>query len=272
VSGAEILGWVGLLIGVVGIGLTVWQHRRSRIGGRLAFMSSGDRLIGFGDASLPERLQLLYDGREVPRLTKTEVIFWNAGVAFLRGHDVVPGDPLRVEVAEGAEILDLALTKVTNRLNAVSVVIDAPRTVAVTFDYLEPGDGARLEVLHTGKRVRAAVRGTIRGMPAGIQDRGGIPEAFDEGIAPRPIVREALWVGGVLTVMSGAAVALYLLKVPEGFGAGLRPWYVDVGLLAAILLSLMVFVVTLFALMGFARGFAATRNLPWGLSLRMPTA
>jgi hypothetical protein len=46
--------------------------------------------------------------------------------------------------------------------------------IVLSFDYLNPGDGAVFELLHTDKKPYPVVVGTIRGVPNGVRDWGRI--------------------------------------------------------------------------------------------------
>jgi hypothetical protein len=47
-----------------------------------------------------------------------------------------------------------------------------PNSVLCEFDYLDPGDGATIEILHTDEKSYPSILGTIRGMPRGLRDWG----------------------------------------------------------------------------------------------------
>src|SRR4051812_46900005 len=114
--------WIATAIGsLIGAVVSYWFYVRSRRGGRLAFAYGGSTLIGFENAELPREVRVEYAGQVVPRLAKTEIILWNAGEALLRGEDIAPMDPVRVELADDATILDVMITRVTRDANHVEV-------------------------------------------------------------------------------------------------------------------------------------------------------
>lgn len=52
-----------------------------------------------------------------------------------------------------------------------------PTMAVFTFDFLDPNDGAALEILHTSEKKNPKVLGTIRGVPKGIVSWGDFSEA-----------------------------------------------------------------------------------------------
>ncbi len=77
-----------------------------------------------------------------------------------------------LRVPAGASILDAALLVQSRPTNAVQVAIDSDDqsiAVNVRFDYLEPRQGAVIEVLHTAESPEAIeATGTVLGIPKGI--------------------------------------------------------------------------------------------------------
>jgi hypothetical protein len=134
------------------------------------------RLIGGDDKALPNEVEISFRGQVVERLTRTHIVFWNSGKALLRGSDIVEDDPLRCECAEGSRILDARVVTSTRPSTKFAVQFNSniPDRVAFTFDYLDPGDGAVVELLHTDPERYPAIRGTMRGVPTGCLNWGRI--------------------------------------------------------------------------------------------------
>lgn len=206
--------WFGSVLGLIGIVLTLEFFRRGRSIARLSYQQSGDRLIGGSAAALPIAIEVRYNGVPVPQVTKTTVVLWNSGTTTVRGADVVEADPLRIALVSEAEILDVQVSALTRQVTAVTASVDpAARNVAlVRFDFLDAGDGATIEVLHTGDRKYADVAGTVRGISHGCADWGVVsqPRLF-RGDRKDPLARAlALTLGGrrpfvlSLTVLLGA--------------------------------------------------------------------
>lgn len=167
-------GWVGTLIGLLGLlvgvaGLILYM--KSKIGPRPACQMRSIRLIGKEEQELPTDVRILFQNTDVPRLTLTKIWFWNCGTETIRGTHVVEDDPLRCSFDKDDRILAIHVAAVTRLVNKFSAGLrhDGSNEVILTFDFLDPADGARVEILHTSKRRYPEILGTVRGVPKGIK-------------------------------------------------------------------------------------------------------
>lgn len=167
-------GWVGSLISFAGLIAALILYRASRIGGRPVYQVRVLRLLSRMQQELPIEIEVFYKGSSVTRLTRVQIAFWNSGNSIIRGADIVADDPLRfVFDADGVALTSVVekSTRCTNKFQ-VKISADRPNEVLCAFDYLDPGDGAKIDVLHTGSRGSPECLGTIRGIPAGMRDWG----------------------------------------------------------------------------------------------------
>ena len=126
-------------------------------------------MISGGKAVFPDGVEVRYQEKPVPRLTSSTVWIWNAGKKTVKGSDIVKHDPLRLRF--GGEILNVRIRKVSR--DVVKIKADTPeedrKTVCCGFEFLDPGDGGVLEVLHTGSAEAPKCTGTIMGLPKGLK-------------------------------------------------------------------------------------------------------
>ena len=154
---------------IAGWALAVFLYRRSRISGIIAIQSHEVSMIGGGDAVFPAEISVQYRGTPVPRLTSSTVCIWNAGRKTVKGADIVPHDPLQLRF--GGDVLDVKVKKVSRGVVRITVGTspETGETVRYGFEFLDPGDGGVLEVLHTGSAKAPECSGTIMGIPKGLQ-------------------------------------------------------------------------------------------------------
>jgi len=183
-------GWVGSLIGIIGIVIGYILYRASLIGPRPVFQYRSINLIEKEKQALPSDVEIFFRGKKVSRLTKTYIIFWNSGKSTLYGKDIVDDDPLRFSFGKDAEILMARILKITKKMNKFEARINpkSPNEVIINFDYLDPNDGAVIEILHTSIQRTPECKGTIRGVPKGILNWGRFP--YDVFLR-RPMLRKA---------------------------------------------------------------------------------
>ncbi|MBT2789183.1 hypothetical protein [Paraburkholderia strydomiana] len=167
-------GWVGSIIGILGVVAAVITYFLTRQRSRFAYRTSGERLLGLTTEGLPPDITVQYRGQEIPRLTRTLVVFWNDGEKSVSGEDVVGSDPLRLRFADDARVLAATVLKQARNVCQVQARhnLAEPTDVEITFAFLDKNDGAVVEVLHTGKEREAAFLGTIKGLPKGLHDLG----------------------------------------------------------------------------------------------------
>lgn len=221
------LGWVGSLIGLAGLIVAFFSFRASRIGARPVFQLRSVRLISNEGQGLPAEVEILYKGSVIPRLIRTQIVLWNSGKALIRGSDIVGDDPPRFMFKPPGAILNATARPTRSTIKfAVHVPPNQPNELRCGFDYLDPGDGASIEIWHTTELASPTCLGSIRGVPAGILNWGRLGEAYSD-VASHATIR--------------VARALELLVIPMGMGfvvagafAHARPlqlFYVGLGLL-----------------------------------------
>jgi hypothetical protein len=120
-----------------------------------------------------------YRNLPVDALASSTVVIWNAGTTTLEGSAIITNDRLRLELGAKAKVLSAELVKVSREVIKFSAVASPEREdlVLLGFEFLDPGDGAVVRVLHTGIKLHAAVRGTIKGMPSGCINAGTMEPA-----------------------------------------------------------------------------------------------
>ena len=161
-------GWVGTIVGIVGITLAVFFYWRSQIVGVITLQSHDVSMIG-DSAVFTDGVEVRYRGTPVPRITSSTVWMWNAGRKTVEGSKIVTHDPLQLRF--DGEILNVRIRKVTRDVLRFTAHAseEASRMVHWGFDFLDPGDGCVFEVFHTGSAKVPECTGTIIGLPKGIQ-------------------------------------------------------------------------------------------------------
>jgi hypothetical protein len=210
-------GWVGSIIGLLGIVAAVVTYFLTRQRSLLAYRYAGERLLGLSTDGLPADITVQYRGQNIPRLTRTLVVFWNRGEKTILAEDVVPSDPLRLKLAGEGTVLAATVLRSSRDVCGVDVGLLAEESSAVSlsFAFLDKADGAVVEVLHTSEERSLRFSGTVRGLPAGLSNLGRIA-----GLSPRrrsmPFMRSPRRLGVVVTAV-GALFALGALFAPAEY-------------------------------------------------------
>jgi hypothetical protein len=167
------LGWVGTSITVFATLLSIWFYIKGNKRPIPTATRSTRRLVGGPGQALPSNVEIRYDDKIVPRIARTLVSFWNAGNATLQGADIVDKDPLHLQYGKSTKVLSVTVLRTTRSVLGVRAVASPhdARMVDLNFDYLDPQDGALIEILHTGTG-SPKLLGTIKGVPKGFRQRG----------------------------------------------------------------------------------------------------
>jgi hypothetical protein len=167
-----VFGIAGIVIGIIGF----ISERRSRIGPRLAYQFHAIRIIEKEKKPALGELDILFRSEHIPRLTVTFFVIWNMGTTMLDGKNIVHDDPLMLKFKEDSKILRIRILKETRKMNKFECKIseNSPNEATCNFEYLEPGDGVSIELLHTAEERYPTFQGTIKGLPNGVLNEGRI--------------------------------------------------------------------------------------------------
>jgi|GEM_PF-1239749 len=153
VSNQSLVPIGGLLLGVVGIVLAIVFYVRSRRTSKLRYDFTGESLVERLTGAL-DGIEVRYKGEPQNRVTVVRFVFWNAGTETLRADDFTD-DALRIVTEPSINVLDHRIIDSSDPTNRI-VLADATRTiddevsVAISFDYLDPRDGAVIQLVHDG--------------------------------------------------------------------------------------------------------------------------
>jgi len=160
---------LAVVFGITTIVLAIKLTKRKKP----AWAYATTKLIGLGTDAPPE-LQLVFDGKSVPEVYRTLIIFFNGGNETIRKADVTDSIKIRFQ---GAELLRNAYPIIlSNMQTRLEVVSRSNNMFELDFYYLDHNDGAVIEALHT-KHDRITCEGSIIG--------AGTPRYVGE-FAPNP--------------------------------------------------------------------------------------
>jgi hypothetical protein len=162
---------------VISIVASFWLGRRFRTKSQMAYQSHDATIIREpGVASLGE-IKILFNEVPVPRVVVTQLAVWNAGDTVVNATDIVTDNPLKVCFDRGTNILDAQLVNATQESNKFKITVAEDKSCAfLEFAYLNAKDGAKFQIIHTGANGKAKVTGSLKGIPKGVEDWGGLQE------------------------------------------------------------------------------------------------
>lgn len=157
------LGLVGILIGGL---MSAYFYFKSLKRALPRFSIEASHQLSFGRTiSLPEGLNLTYEGHKIPHIASAVIRFWNGGNTTLDGNLISNIDGLRIETV-GGEFIYAKIHKETNPVNQCKVALTNDRKTAfLSFDYLDANEGVCIGLLHTSSTAAPIFKGTIKGHP-----------------------------------------------------------------------------------------------------------
>jgi hypothetical protein len=102
----------------------------------------------------------------------SKVLFWNDGQDTIDRRDIETANHIRIVPSEGGKLLDARILASNNQSSRFAVELIGDGDCAyMDFDYLDPKQGAVMQIVHTGKSSRdIQVIGDIKGAKA-LRDR-----------------------------------------------------------------------------------------------------
>lgn len=199
--------WLGLLIGAVGIVLSVYFYIESRETRDPVFIVDPSRaeIISHARVETAPIRVLRNDGKPITAdLYAVRFYFWNRGKRSIRSSEIL--DSLRIKVDSGGEILD---SKILSRSRPITGIVLQPhrtgdrlRELAINFAILEHNDGFTGQVIYEGKpNAQFRIVGTIEGDADGIRD--------GSSLSWTDVLRYSE-VKGMLAIIASAVIAFFL--------------------------------------------------------------
>ena len=128
-------------------------------------------LLAKVNSSTP-RLQLLWDGKEIPNIHSVNVALWNHGRKFLDKKDISLTDPIKLVYPDNIEILFYKFSNTSRaNLSFTTVLQNQSHEIVIEIngdEGLENGDGGVLNLLYSGPEdAQFSIKGRIKGVPNG---------------------------------------------------------------------------------------------------------
>lgn len=212
------ISWVGviitLVISIFAIILSIFLYFKSKQKYSLNHYINSTLLIDKNDTEKPDEVDILFAGKSVDKLYKTLIYIWNSSNLTIRKIDLETIDKLRLDIENNTEVLSVKVIHATRSVINFSInsQIDSNNN-EITFDYLDPKDGAVIEVFHNGDLNDLKLKGIIVGIPDLIGNKN-TDNKFSKKIADIMLESTFLimtknWIFGVLILIIGAATCLF---------------------------------------------------------------
>lgn len=145
-SGA-LLGIAGVVVGLIGIILSVFFYFRSKNKKILEYEITSTQLITKKMTSIP-KLKVTIDNQPVKTLASTTIKFFNAGNQSIVFSDFATKEPLGITITGRLHSCDVSADNPNSTPNLVAI---DDKTFYVKFDFLKQNQSFSITLLHDGK-------------------------------------------------------------------------------------------------------------------------
>lgn len=215
-----LLSATALIVALAGIPLTYLLAKRSLQVPKLAAAIDFDVLVDPSEDLAQRGLSISFQGEDLERISRTYFALWNSRGDTLVSDDLVARDPLRLQYAEGETPLQARVISTSRRSTDFQAHLK-DEAVELSFAFLDPGDGAVVEILHHGT-TPPKLEGSVRGakVPMIPKEAALTPSSLDRVAESNPVKRFLIvWKGKWLPLLVTAiplVVLAYFFAVDIG--------------------------------------------------------
>lgn len=186
-----LFNWLALLIGVAGVLASVYLYVRGKRT-KEPFWAIRSHLLVEGYSTRFGGLDVTFGGKSIENLSVARVLIWNNGNQTIDRTDLQTADRIHIALASPAKLLDVRVLA-TNSPSEFSCIASSDTTATIDFEYLDRGQGAVVQLIHTGLSSKdVTVRGSAKGSRPPKQRRVTVyrwlplptSAAFDANLSP----------------------------------------------------------------------------------------
>lgn len=156
------LNLIFLILAIASVVISIFLYFKSKKIKEPTYLIKNFSIID-DSISVIKELNIKYMAKDIKRLTISKISFWNNGRETIEGSDIAPADKLRIKMESDEEIISAKVILESRKANNINVNIENNETF-IYFDFLDYGDGAILDIYHTGSaEISPKIVGTIKG-------------------------------------------------------------------------------------------------------------
>jgi len=161
---------VSMGLGLTGIVLAIFFYFKSRSIRRIVYLKRSFSLLGKSTTSL-DNFSASYQGKELSSLRASKIMLWNCGNTTISKTDIANSEKLSINLPNENRILESRVLSASNKSNEVTLNLDNENSsTIIEFEYLDPGQGLVVSILHTGYERQIDVKGIIKGGSIGVYE------------------------------------------------------------------------------------------------------
>lgn len=108
------------------------------------------------------KLEMKFDGKAIQELSSTIYFLWNSGSDVINASDMVGKKPIKI-ICEDEQFLNVKILKQSDESNSFQITDFNAANIEISFDYMDSGEGVKIQILHTGNVEKIQVEYKIKG-------------------------------------------------------------------------------------------------------------
>lgn len=141
---------VFLVLGIAAVILGVWAIAEGRKR-KEPWWAVRNNILIEGYSTKLTGLTVMFDGAPVENLSVARVLFWNKGRETIRREDISAAEPICLRAVNDTKLLKVTLLAVNESANLFEEpTIVSQKEGLIKFDFIDRGQGAVFQVVHTG--------------------------------------------------------------------------------------------------------------------------
>lgn len=108
------------------------------------------------------KLEMKFDGKAIQELSSTIYFLWNSGSDVINASDMVGKNPIKI-ICEDEQFLNVKILKQSDESNSFHITDFNAANIEMSFDYMDSGEGVKIQILHTGNVEKIQVEYKIKG-------------------------------------------------------------------------------------------------------------
>lgn len=109
-----------------------------------------------------KKLEMKFDGKAIQELSSTIYFLWNSGSDVINASDMVGKNPIKI-ICEDEQFLDVKILKQSDESNSFQITDFNAANIEMSFDYMDSGEGVKIQILHTGNVEKIQVEYKVKG-------------------------------------------------------------------------------------------------------------
>jgi hypothetical protein len=161
---------LAILAVVIPIAVSYYFYRKTQKRIKFLYEVASLPILASKRGLVPEEIKIIFKKKNISKLSRETIVFWNDGNDVVYGNQVTKDDPIRIVFGYSTQILAYEILKRTQDTNKFRLVKYTAKqkfekyAVKLDFEYLDPKDGVVIDLWHDDNAGHFRFEGTLIGV------------------------------------------------------------------------------------------------------------